>query len=1333
MRERGQPAQHAGSVRPPTARPSIAGRPSRSDQLLGLQRSAGNQAVAGLLGAGTTQAAPSRDRPATNAVQRTPPAPTLDVPAADPAVQVRQAAEQALRPAIAQVMAEASKSAEVDFAAKLPAAVGAALAASDPAERDRAVDVAKQIAAIHQQIALPGGGGADFDIPALLGALDGVHRDATGLAGVDASAGVRQVIRTLDEHATSAIVEAMPGGASYSGLYMTTLRGDIAAAAAAVGDATALLRLELEGTINELVAARGAFASATEQAARAQAGAVVGETARKAILLDKALQEATKTSAGGPTPLDAEVGRRAADIARIRQTAATEEATRGAMGDQLTLLAEQQVSSTRGSTDDQPADTMGDLTDAAVQPEEAFPAATDAAERSMAGELSSRIGQQRSEVAELHGKVVPEHPSYTLQEFAAVHRRWYSLYSGEQERMDPVMQLGLGLLGEPYRTAGMDVGSTALKAEGGVVRAMLMTLVIDMMANSMHGETAQFGAQIDQAAPARTASTSGSAGDVQYRYGQLYAGAGGDASRGGEVRSRQGFEQRREQETGGAVAAMAALPPQLQEGVAERAGMVSGPPAPIVDLHTDEARRGWSYLTDVTSPMGDLVAREHKVVPPEVAAYLLAARQQTATLATPHIPTADGRPIGSRATRTQGVETAAATSAERRVEGAANPPAPAEVANLQGQLAAARRETGVQAGQRPPTSTNATATLGAELRSYLDGFFAERQSIEYRLAAIFAIADTEHGVGKQLMGLLEPGRLAGMIAEALKISAIMAVLEALGPLGQLASNAFGAYLSSQGVSDVAALISVAAFCKNAADADGLDKARAWGYATVNIADDAEQLFTSLVTTTVTTALHAVTTAKPATPRELADAVRPLMADPVAREALLRDVEAHIAQLEAAKQSSSELESLRAFRDALLQRSTAETAAATEARLPGAKERKEGDAEPGAFFTATHERSAKEKEALRNVLGADVPLVENTGLTGDAVHVRYDEHGNVHVEIGPAVEPHHLRQHLEAIHELRKYEGVTGKIRQLLSHLAQLITGHPAFGTEGFEARLEVQKLRGIEADLQAELRAVEAHADRLTGHDGVDLAREGALIRSQIESIQHQLAGHEAKLGSYESGRGFIAAEDTSPTMTAARERARALIAKAEAAAPGVRDALGKAVAEHGGTLSGLEFELKSEESLTRKIHDRTMERGDTSAKAMDKITSKMNDSLRYTAVIDAAHYMTAYRAVRASLEAAGYKPVPGREGNAWAEPERFGGGYRGINATFRTPDGLEFEVQFHTQESLDLKQEQHALYEEYRDPATSPERKRELNQQRRKLAEALAVPPGAADLGAKP
>ena len=55
--------------------------------------------------------------------------------------------------------------------------------------------------------------------------------------------------------------------------------------------------------------------------------------------------------------------------------------------------------------------------------------------------------------------------------------------------------------------------------------------------------------------------------------------------------------------------------------------------------------------------------------------------------------------------------------------------------------------------------------------------------------------------------------------------------------------------------------------------------------------------------------------------------------------------------------------------------------------------------------------------------------------------------------------------------------------------------------------------------------------------------------------------------------------------------------------------------------------------------------------------------------------------------------------------------------------DGQRFEVQMHSEESLEVRNRSHPLYEEARKPSTSPERREELEKQMIELVKTLPMP----------
>ena len=1100
------------------------------------QRSVGNAAVARLLTQdGSQQMPPARLRRAGGVVVQRHCGERGDA----------VALADVLRPAVTWAVEESVLS-EANLADELPVGLTRISAGHlEEAQRGRALAAAVQIAALTEPV--PSGGVVrELGVGELLHELSEIHRQATRLPGISVSAGFREVTRVIGQRAATAIARAAVN--EQSGRVETrAVQHALYVAATALQDADALLRLELEGTVTELLQVREEFDRITgDRSERAALGEQIGYLSRQALLLNAALQQATAAD-DDTTPLDAAIDARAAEIQRLRDRASEASSTLSELGNRPELLAAQAV--TVGGVSVERLNMERDET--AVLPEQAFPQQVDDAERAFADDLAEHLNAQASEVRRLHDVVVPPSPAYTLEEFIGVYRRWKAFHSTAQEQRDPIVELALGLMGQTpgqqkgvYQLLGMDVGDPSIAAQGGIGRVVLMQLAVNMLQNSLGGQTAQFSARLDALQQDRVEKVGGTATEPSYGYAEQYLDRQGRSkppSRPGsdEARSRESAQSEQQSTTAATFSAVAEAPPQEQPALATTLGLTNGPVVPLVGMRSVDAREGWSYLVDVHEHiMRDseerLIAREHRVVPPEVAQYLLAARQQQATLAEQHRPTATdagGRPIrdiGSISMLMGGVEGAAGTAAATYLQGEEAPEPPREMERLQGALRSA------QESATPGDTPRTVGSLISEFADYLGTFFLERQDMAHRVAAVFHIADIDHGIGGRLATLLDPNTMAAMITDAVQISAIMMSLNRLGTFGQLAARAYGVYLSSQGVSNVAAVISIAGFCQQAAGADSLQAGRAWGYVARNIADDAAELFENMVTSPVTHGLHALVDSPPSSPRELGDALAPLMRDPAARDTLLAGVDARIAELESRQEAEQitnpDLLQARALRDSLLGRTTAETAHAAETELAGGRAATEAE----RSVLSRPPRTESELAALRAGLGdlaAHVPIVPVSGqeLPGSGVRVRYDDDGGVRLEIGPDVTPTHVRQHAQTARMLRRYQGVLGRVRRLLSRVRQLITGDPAYGTEGFEARAEVRKLTSIISELEAGAAAVQAHADRLTGAARIDAEAERAAIEMRITDLVQQLARHQALIDSYDPAtRRFVAAEDPS-------------------------------------------------------------------------------------------------------------------------------------------------------------------------------------------------------------
>lgn len=132
-----------------------------------------------------------------------------------------------------------------------------------------------------------------------------------------------------------------------------------------------------------------------------------------------------------------------------------------------------------------------------------------------------------------------------------------------------------------------------------------------------------------------------------------------------------------------------------------------------------------------------------------------------------------------------------------------------------------------------------------------------------------------------------------------------------------------------------------------------------------------------------------------------------------------------------------------------------------------------------------------------------------------------------------------------------------------------------------------------------------------------------------------------------------------------------------------------------------LDYRLKSEESLERKINT------DLKEKTKEEVLNSIYDNVRYTYQVRDINFVSEYKQIINELEAKGY--VIRRVKNKFVDENS---NYRGLNLVVENPNGYKFELQFHTPQSLEVKDINHKLYEIYREDTTSLERKKELDDQ---------------------
>lgn len=178
---------------------------------------------------------------------------------------------------------------------------------------------------------------------------------------------------------------------------------------------------------------------------------------------------------------------------------------------------------------------------------------------------------------------------------------------------------------------------------------------------------------------------------------------------------------------------------------------------------------------------------------------------------------------------------------------------------------------------------------------------------------------------------------------------------------------------------------------------------------------------------------------------------------------------------------------------------------------------------------------------------------------------------------------------------------------------------------------------------------------------------------------------------------GYAHPELSSAECNAARRAAAAAIDRACGREPRITEMVSAIVAENGGSLRRLDSRIKSLVSLERKLQDGMAEFGDHPADAATKVA----DVLRYTVVLPETNYWRYGDRIRDALIAAGC--VQDRPCRGWSRL-----GYRGRNESFQF-DGIRFELQVHTDSSLDVAETTHRLYETVRLVTTDADVRREL------------------------
>lgn len=171
---------------------------------------------------------------------------------------------------------------------------------------------------------------------------------------------------------------------------------------------------------------------------------------------------------------------------------------------------------------------------------------------------------------------------------------------------------------------------------------------------------------------------------------------------------------------------------------------------------------------------------------------------------------------------------------------------------------------------------------------------------------------------------------------------------------------------------------------------------------------------------------------------------------------------------------------------------------------------------------------------------------------------------------------------------------------------------------------------------------------------------------------------------------------------------------------PGITTSLSNIAKQTGGKMVGLDFKVKSKESIARKLNSKS------NADAADprETIKEMYDLNRYTMQFETANMTTGIKTTFNTLKNEGYTVV--RVKNTLKNEKA---AYRGVNCVIRDSSGSHFELQFHTKESLEIKEVNHRLYEKQRLDTTSREEKFNLGIEMSNNAAKIKTPDGISEI----
>jgi hypothetical protein len=193
------------------------------------------------------------------------------------------------------------------------------------------------------------------------------------------------------------------------------------------------------------------------------------------------------------------------------------------------------------------------------------------------------------------------------------------------------------------------------------------------------------------------------------------------------------------------------------------------------------------------------------------------------------------------------------------------------------------------------------------------------------------------------------------------------------------------------------------------------------------------------------------------------------------------------------------------------------------------------------------------------------------------------------------------------------------------------------------------------------------------------------MIARELEALTAAIVRTPGGAKKFGQAIGSVIVRDETPRALARELRGRAALAEPEVSA-----VLKEVVEARGGHLQFFPHRLKTQKSMTRKLRDKSIEKGITAK----EYAAKVGDALRYTAIMDPDVNIAGAQEILDSLEAKGHTVLSVE--NSW----ELGDDYSGININMQAPNGVIWELQIHTPDSFEVKEyTTHPDYEIMRQP----------------------------------